>query len=417
MAYVWYGTAIATACGLGVLLTASLNRLPEGATVRSVNRVAAEVIASQNSSQHVSQQSELSLYQAADEFAQQASVAAQRVQSQTDSTDSLERSQALRQSRVYWQQAIKKLNEIPASSGLSARAKTKQKDYQKELAVAVREAAVLRETFIADTLQDVGVNPAQMHITLCQLSETEPPLIAGELNADVCKQHQGSQLLASAASLIKVPIAIALLKKSSDDDVPLTTKLIIDTSNYTENPEGDSLEVAKEYSLQEIMSLMIQKSDNIGTNQLIDYLGVEPINQTLSDYPQTSVGHKLVGSETRPANFGSGRNQTTTDDITAMMAAIYSQKENQSIRTALARQQDRELGYTALQDIGPQVRWLGEKTGQNNLLIGTTLAMKVHQDTYLLTVAIDNSSDTFVLQQVINRLTRHLTLNGSFIDE
>ena len=188
MAYVWYGTAIATACGLGVLLTASLNRLPEGATVRSVNRVAAEVIASQNSSQHVSQQSELSLYQAADEFAQQASVAAQRVQSQTDSTDSLERSQALRQSRVYWQQAIKKLNEIPASSGLSARAKTKQKDYQKELAVAVREAAVLRETFIADTLQDVGVvDPNQVHITLCRLKESKP---SPQVSSEYCQHHQ-----------------------------------------------------------------------------------------------------------------------------------------------------------------------------------------------------------------------------------
>ncbi len=412
MTYVRYGAVVATAFGLGMALAVSLKFLPERSTARSTTELLAAEASSAAESASRPLDLGLTLYQAADEFDQQASASAEKAKTETDS---VVRSQSLRQARVYWQQALKKLSDIPTDSALSERATLKQSVYSKRLAAAVRDTTALQKTFIADTLIDVGIDPAQIHITLCQLADSENLSSANGLSPEQCQQHLGDQLLASPASLIKLPIAIALVEKANTDNIPLTTKILVSEDNYTENAEGESLEVGREYSLQEIMSQMIKRSDNIATNQLIDYLGYDTINQALSRYSQTSVGHKLIGSEIAPTYFGDGINQSTTDDLTAMMATVYTQGDNQPIRTALAGQQDQELGYSALQGIGLQVAWLGEKTGQNDLLIGTTLAMKVHRDTYLLTVAIDNSGDVFILQQVIGRIAKHLSLNGSLM--
>lgn len=445
MAYVWYGTAIATACGLSMAIAPTLGPALMAGTesasaTKALNLSKAELAPQAVDTQTVDTQTvdtqtidaqknvdaqenaDLTLYQAAGELAEQAAIASAEVEKATDSathnagqsrTDSVERSRLIQQSRTLWQAALKKLDGIPDDSPLSERKLQKQSDYQKQLAAAVRQTTALQKTFIADTLQDVGVvDPNQVHITLCRLKESKP---SPQVSSEHCQHHQGDQLLASAASLIKVPVAIALIEKSTADSIPLTTKLLVSTDNYTENSEGLSLEVGREYSLQEVMSQMIQASDNIGTNQLIDYLGYESINQALSDYEQTSVGHKLMGNEAMPANFGEGINQTTTNDITAMMTAVYHTAESQSLRTALARQQDKELGHAALQTAGPKVQWLGEKTAQNNLLVGTTLAMSIEETPYILTVALDNSSDIEALRDIISRLAIHLSQNGPLV--
>jgi beta-lactamase class A len=239
-----------------------------------------------------------------------------------------------------------------------------------------------------------------------------------------CRHHQGDQLMASPASLIKLPIAVALMAKIEEENLSLSDKIFIEPSNFTENAGGATMEIGKEYALREVMAQMIQESDNIATNQLIDYLGFDYINQTLKKmgYTQTVVGHKLVGKEAMPANFGTGINQATTHEITAMMAHLYSANRpgDQEIIKALSSQQDRDLGYAAVKemgsDMGSQVKWLGEKTGQNDRVLATTLLLEIGPERYALTVALDNDSDVYGLHQLISRIANHLEKGVPLVD-
>ncbi|MEO1446217.1 MAG: serine hydrolase [Cyanobacteria bacterium J06635_11] len=241
----------------------------------------------------------------------------------------------------------------------------------------------------------------------------------GQLNPKQCRHFQGDTPMASAASLIKLPIAVALLAKIKRENLDLDDKLYIEPGNFTENSAGASIEIGNEYPLRKVMAQMIQESDNVATNQLIDYLGYDAMNKTMRslNYPQTRIGHKLIGAEAAPADFGEGINQTTTNDITAMMANIYglNRPGDEEILTALSNQQDWELGYEGLKEVRLQAKWLGEKTGQNNLVIATTMAMAIGEERYVLTVAIDEDSDIYALREIVGGVAEHLVMQGALV--
>ena len=357
--------------------------------------------------------------------------------------------------RALWRSALKRLATIPKSSALHERAAEKQARYEQLLANAERKLTEANKDFLDDIIQSANVDAANVHVTLCQMEKPSasdspappslPPLLLkdGRLNSDRCRQYQGDQLMASAASLIKLPIALALVHQNknsaSADTIDLSQKILIDPSNFTENAAGAVIEIGEKYTLQQVMSHMISESDNIATNQLIDYLGYDDINQSLIQlgYQQTVVGHKLVGDQVMPANFGTGNNQTSTNDITAMMSQVYESTTlgDQDIVKALGNQSDRELGYDALMtdsakadltadsvppstaDLLPksEIKWLGEKTAQNAQVLATTLVMKVGQADYVLTVALDNNGDAYTMRQIVYGIADHLAKVGPLV--
>ncbi|MEL6854178.1 MAG: serine hydrolase [Cyanobacteria bacterium J06607_13] len=354
-------------------------------------------------------------YRKAAELAAQAKLIAQSVaQSANQPPDA----GLVKREREMWERAIGSLDKIPTQSGLQARAAIKQVSYRQKLAVAERKVTASSETFINDIVGSVGVDPALLHVTVCELSVAGSVASAvtkgasSEQTVEYCLNYQGDDPMASTASLIKLPIAIALIAKASTEAVDIDDDIVIDPKNFTENAVGFTLKVSNEYSLRRVMTQMIKNSDNIATNQLIDYLGYSYINQTLKQlgYAKTSVGHKLIGAKTAPANFGEGINQSTTNEITAMMAQVYSlgRPEELDILAALSRQEDIEFGYKATQDLGPTVKWLGEKTGQNNLVIASTMAIEIDQKRYVITVALDGGGDIPALRKVIRQIATHL---------
>ena len=337
-----------------------------------------------------------------------------------------------RREQFLWRASLQKLTAIPKSSDLYGPAAAKREQYQLLLATAESKLSQANSAFLTEILNDVQVNPDQVHITLCQIDPLDTRLSAqlasqkddqkngqahvGQLDANLCRHHQGDQPMASPASLIKVPVAIALMHKVSTEKIDLNGKIYIDPGNFTEDAEGATIEVGNEYPLRKVMASMINQSNNTATNQLIDYVGRDYIAQALSDmgYADTYAGHKLVGDQVMPQNPGSQGNRLTTNTMTAMMVQIYQLETpgDEELVSALVSQHDQELGYKALADLGPAVHWIGEKTGQNNQVLGSTLAMKIGEQRYALTVALDNSGDVAAMQQIIRAIAAHLLETG-----
>ena len=180
-----------------------------------------------------------------------------------------------RQEKQLWRRSIQKLSAIPKSAALYSQANDKKAHYTTLLSTAERKVLEAESTFLSQIISDAQLPSDQIHITLCQI-DVPPKSIGssgmeakGGFNPDHCRHHQGEQLLASPASLIKLPIAIALLDKVNIEKLDLNSQLYINPDNFTENALGATIEVDQEYPLVQVMERMIDESNNIATNQLI----------------------------------------------------------------------------------------------------------------------------------------------------
>jgi beta-lactamase class A len=310
----------------------------------------------------------------------------------------------LQQEEFLWRSAIAKLTTVAADAMVAQAAADKKKQYEEILRPLAKKIDQQQSAFLAKIAGKLG--PAEdVRIAITQLG------------TDEWRMYQGDVPPASPASLIKLPMAVVLMHKLTTENIDPQTQILVDPGNWTENAIGVGLEVGRKHSLRDIMARMISESNNTATNQLIDYLGRDYINQTLRDmgYPVTFVDFKLVGESTYPANAGSQPNRSTAYELTEMMRRVYSFENpgDDVILDTLVSQSDQEFGFQALQGAGPAVHWIGEKTGQNSKVIGSTVALKVGEERYVMTVTVDYSANQVRLRQVIRDVAEYILQNGS----
>ena len=309
----------------------------------------------------------------------------------------------LEQSSKFWQAAISQLEQIPVDSLLAPAAADKINYYQVQLAEIAYRYDTVRSTFLLPIAASTGLDVEQVHITVCNLE------------IDECRHLNGDRPPTSPASLIKVPLAVALMQKISDEHIDLTTPIYIDPHNYTE--DASDIWIGVDYPLQDVVASMINQSSNIATNQLIDYLEFDYINAVFQDrgYEEIYVGSKLIGDQIEPEQFGSeGRNRITTDELTVMMIEIYREMHpgDDVLMDMLSTQTDDRMGQSALH--GDDLVWLGEKTGWNSEVLGSTTAATIQGDRYVMTVALDYTANTNAMRKIIRCIAKHILDNNGF---
>ncbi len=309
----------------------------------------------------------------------------------------------LGQSHGLWQAAIAQLEQIPSESFLERAATDKIAYYQNQLDEIGYRYDTMRSVFLRSIAKASCLESKRVHITVCNLELEE------------CRRLNGDRPPASPASLIKVPIAVALMHKVADEEIALSTPIYIDRGNYTE--DASDIWVGTNYPLRKVLARMINQSSNIATNQLIDYLKFDYINDVFRDrgYNAIYVGHKLAGDRILPKGLGKkGTNRITTDDLTDMMIDIYDKNtpEDDVLIHLLATQTDERMGQAALE--GDELRWLGEKTGWNSKVLGTTTAAVIGGDRYIITIALDYTGSTTTMQKIMRAIADHILEHDGF---
>ncbi|MEG4366936.1 MULTISPECIES: serine hydrolase [unclassified Microcoleus] len=332
-----------------------------------------------------------------DDLQQAVRLANRAVETKRQQNQSIESSQ---QTQFLWNQALNNLQEVPQDSFLASLTASKTQEYRENLTAATSQVQQAKSDFLAAVARESGLS-GQASIGICRLSRE-------------CVHLRGDVPPISPASLIKVPIAVALMQKVETEKISLNKEVFVNRGNFTEDSSTKILS-PKNYPLKTLLEEMIDRSSNTATNQLIDYLGWDYINQFLDNrgYEVTRVKFKLMGEKIMPANPGFGRNRVTANELTEMMVQIYNGETpgaKQLIET-LNGQYDRALGFAALQ--GTKVQWLGEKTGQNSLVLGTTLAMNIDGEAYVMTV-IDTRSGDLQMRQSISKIADYISRNPSF---
>ena len=305
------------------------------------------------------------------------------------------------QTQFLWHQALNNLQEVPQNSFLAPLTASKTQEYRDNLTAATSQVQQAKSDFLAVVARESGLSN-QASIGICHLSRE-------------CVNLRGDLPPVSPASLIKLPIAVALMQKVEKEKISLKQEVFVNRGNFTEDSSTKILS-DRNYPLQLLLEEMIDRSSNIATNQLIDYLGADYINQFLENrgYQVTRVNYKLMGEKIMPTNPGSGPNRVTANELTEMMVQIYNGETPgaKMLVETLNRQYDRALGFAALQ--GTKAQWLGEKTGENSLVLGTTLAMSIDGEAYMMTVIDRRSSSDIEIRKSISKIADYISKNPSF---
>ncbi len=298
------------------------------------------------------------------------------------------------QAKTLWQKALWQLESIPERAFVAPAVPGKHAEYHRNFALIQERWEKQQSAFLEPIAQAAG------------LSETAA--ISLRDAAGNFYTRRGDMVPGSAASLIKLPLAVVSLHWAQQQPLSLAQPLTISAANYTE--DASQIRSGQTYPLKTVVAEMIRRSSNMAPNQLMDRLGWDYINAVIQGYGYSSIKiySKLVGQNRQPANLGRQANGASMRDLSQLMGQIYQNQLPQApfLREILAQQQDRELGYAALKNSGAE--WLGEKTGQNSLVLGTVLAFKVRGQTY--TLAMMDSSRTSVAQfnQAIRKIADYV---------
>jgi len=147
----------------------------------------------------------------------------------------------------------------------------------------------------------------------------------------------------AAASMIKVPLAVAAAAAVARGTHGWDQLVVVDPANLTANDAPSPLVPGAAAGLGELLFLAVSRSDNVATNVLFDVLGRERASADLAalGYPGTVFRRKLSGAEPLIDDQGAtGRNAHPPAEAARLFAAIAAAAVPGAarIRAALAAQ-------------------------------------------------------------------------------
>lgn len=211
-----------------------------------------------------------------------------------------------------------------------------------------------------------------------------------------------------SASMIKLLILAELMKKNSENKFSLSDTIMIkDFMKIGGDGVLKELNSGHHFTLKELATLMIIVSDNQATNVLIDFLGMENINQLGRELglKETFLGRKMMDTEARKNGYD---NYTCADDISLLLKLIYQEKlinkkASQLMLDILLRQQQRER----LQRYLPSDIKIAHKCGDLDNLENDGGIIWLGDKTYIL-VILTNGMSNLQCKETIGKISKFI---------
>lgn len=169
------------------------------------------------------------------------------------------------------------------------------------------------------------------------------------------------------ASVIKLPILMAVFKMVSEGKASLRDKIVV--SNREKMPSCGALNSftgEPEVDVRTLCNLMITISDNTATNVLIDYYTMEVLNQVFQEMGlvNTRVNRKLFDKEASKKNI---QNSVTAQEMGFLLEELYfgrfvSQEVSEDVLDILSRQQINHK----MKEMLPAGTKVAHKTGEDD---------------------------------------------------
>ncbi|PLT28566.1 serine hydrolase [Peribacillus deserti] len=139
------------------------------------------------------------------------------------------------------------------------------------------------------------------------------------------KFEYNSRTIIPSASLIKLPILIAAYRESEKGKLFLHRRVTVTREDKTGGSGViQSLSEGLNFTIKDLLTLMITVSDNTATNVCIDLIGLDSINDTIKEIGlrHTVLGRKMMDWD----GIKEGKNNyTSANDMLLCMKAINEQ--------------------------------------------------------------------------------------------
>jgi len=220
--------------------------------------------------------------------------------------------------------------------------------------------------------------------------------------------HNGDRQFKSA-SCVKIPLMIEIFRQIDRGERKLDDRFVMRDSDKAVG-SGVMLDLhdGMEFTLNDLIYLMISISDNTATNVLIDMAGMDAVNATMRELEMTgsNLGRKMKG---RPAIEGEVENLATTDDYVTVVEAILdgraASEESCKAMTAMLEKQANTRRISRYLPEDDSIRW-GTKTGSIKGVTNDAGFVMVGDQRLVIAVFCEAMPDQHVGEQVIGDVTR-----------
>ncbi len=185
----------------------------------------------------------------------------------------------------------------------------------------------MRQPALADLAEETGLGEAQIHVRRLDPAGRE------------WSRDDGRPIY--PASMIKVPLAVAIGVAIRAGRLRWDTPVTVDPRNATFNDAPSPIAPGYRTTIDELATYMLQRSDNVATNQLYDVLGRERATADVAalGFPRTAFRRKLSGALPLIDDpEATGRNTFPAAEATTLFAAIAQDRvpEAAALRRILA---------------------------------------------------------------------------------
>ena len=192
----------------------------------------------------------------------------------------------------------------------------------------------------------------------------------------------------TAAGCMKLPIAIALIKKEEDGELSFLDKVKIEKEDKVYGTGIIHEFNEREYTIFELLVAMLIQSDNTAANKIIDILGIDKINETIKllGLKNTVLNRKVTDERNKDDDI---ENITTAYDLGQLWKILNNStylNENNStmLIDILTRQQKKNKLALYLQDDFKID--ISSKTGDKKGVENDTELIKLNKGTFSFTV-------------------------------
>ena len=191
-----------------------------------------------------------------------------------------------------------------------------------------------------------------------------------------------------SASCIKVPIAMVLLKKVENGDLDLNSKILVSKEEMVDGAGIIHEFSPREYSINELLTVMLVQSDNTATNKIIDLLEMDEISKEFENLAltNTKLNRKMRDEVARESGH---ENYSSSFDLSMCFKVLYkntylSLENSNYLLDILRRQQIRDKIPFYI----PEKYWplIANKTGSLEFVENDTCYMSIPKGDFIFTV-------------------------------
>lgn len=227
-----------------------------------------------------------------------------------------------------------------------------------------------------------------------------------DLNRSFLVSEKNSNEQFAAASLIKIPLLVAAFFAAQEGAFSLNDAVTISKRDITGGSGVlKSTKLPKKITVEELLEIMITRSDNTAANKLIDMLGFTYINDLFKklQLTQTVLSRKILDLRSRKKGV---ENLISCRDLAYLLSKIY-RKEMVSKNAS-----EMMLGFLMNQKVNDRIpKYLPDdigvahKTGLEKTVVGDAGIVFSHNNDYVICVLTSGFSDYKTAKDFIAKIS------------